>query len=41
MSQVHIAIIRQVKPGMERAFEDALREFARVAAERRAQPACI
>ena len=31
MSQVHIAIIRQVKPGMERAFEDALREFARVA----------
>jgi len=29
MSQVHIAIIRQVKPGMERAFEDALREFAR------------
>lgn len=29
MSQVHIAIIRQVKPGMERGFEDALREFAR------------
>ena len=29
MSQVHIAIIRQVKPGMEQAFEDALREFAR------------
>ena len=29
MSQVHIAIIRQVKPGMERAFEDAVREFAR------------
>jgi antibiotic biosynthesis monooxygenase (ABM) superfamily enzyme len=29
MAQVHIAITRQVKPGMERAFEDALREFAR------------
>jgi uncharacterized protein len=29
MDQVHIAITRQVKPGMERAFEDALREFAR------------
>ena len=29
MSQVHIAIVRQVKPGMERQFEDALREFAR------------
>jgi antibiotic biosynthesis monooxygenase (ABM) superfamily enzyme len=29
MSQVHLAITRQVKPGMERAFEDALREFAR------------
>lgn len=29
MSQVHIAIIRRVKPGMERAFERALREFAR------------
>ena len=29
MSQIHIAIIRRVKPGMERAFEDALREFAR------------
>jgi antibiotic biosynthesis monooxygenase (ABM) superfamily enzyme len=28
MAQVHIAITRQVKPGMERAFEDALREFA-------------
>ena len=29
MDQIHIAITRQVKPGMERAFEDALREFAR------------
>lgn len=29
MSQVHLAITRQVKPGMERAFEEALREFAR------------
>jgi hypothetical protein len=29
MSQIHVAIIRQVKPGMEQAFEDALREFAR------------
>ena len=29
MDQVHIAITRRVKPGMERAFEDALREFAR------------
>jgi antibiotic biosynthesis monooxygenase (ABM) superfamily enzyme len=29
MNQVHVAIIRQVKPGMERPFEDALREFAR------------
>jgi antibiotic biosynthesis monooxygenase (ABM) superfamily enzyme len=29
MNQVHIAITRQVKPGMERAFEDALRGFAR------------
>ena len=28
MAQVHIAITRQVKPGMERAFEDALQEFA-------------
>ena len=41
MSQVHIAIIRQVKPGMERAFEDALREFATSRCGRRAQPACI
>ena len=29
MDQVHIAIIRRVKPGMEQEFEDALREFAR------------
>jgi antibiotic biosynthesis monooxygenase (ABM) superfamily enzyme len=29
MDQIHLAIIRRVKPGMERAFEDALREFAR------------
>jgi antibiotic biosynthesis monooxygenase (ABM) superfamily enzyme len=29
MDQVHIAITRQVKPGMERAFENALRDFAR------------
>jgi uncharacterized protein len=29
MNQVHVAIIRQVKPGMEQPFEDALREFAR------------
>lgn len=29
MAHVHVAIIRQVKPGMERAFEEALREFAR------------
>jgi antibiotic biosynthesis monooxygenase (ABM) superfamily enzyme len=29
MDQVHLAITRRVKPGMERAFEDALREFAR------------
>ena len=41
MSQVHIAIIRQVKPGMERAFEDALREFARESLGAPAQPGCI
>jgi antibiotic biosynthesis monooxygenase (ABM) superfamily enzyme len=29
MAQIHIAITRRVKPGMERAFEIALREFAR------------
>ena len=29
MDVVHFAVTRQVKPGCEQAFEDALREFAR------------
>lgn len=29
METVHVAVTRQVKPGYERAFEEALREFAR------------
>ena len=29
MDGVHIAVTRQVKPGCEQAFEEALREFAR------------
>lgn len=29
MEVVHVAVTRQVKPGCEQAFEDALREFAR------------
>jgi len=29
MDVVHFAVTRQVKPGFEQAFEDALREFAR------------
>src|SRR4029078_7194741 len=29
MDQVHFAITRRIKPGMEREFEEALREFAR------------
>ena len=29
MDQVHFAITRRIKPGMESEFEAALREFAR------------
>jgi antibiotic biosynthesis monooxygenase (ABM) superfamily enzyme len=29
MNSVHVAVTRQVKPGCEAAFEEALREFAR------------
>jgi antibiotic biosynthesis monooxygenase (ABM) superfamily enzyme len=29
METVHVAVTRQVKPGWESAFEEALREFAR------------
>lgn len=29
MKAIHVAVTRQVKPGFESAFEDALREFAR------------
>lgn len=29
MEAVHVAVTRQVKPGYEKAFEEALREFAR------------
>ena len=29
METVHVAVTRQVKPGCEQAFEEALREFAR------------
>ena len=29
MKSVHVAVTRQVKPGCEQAFEEALREFAR------------